>query len=66
MGISTNCKNPVSGAFCNRFNIVVCNVDGISVSPSSALEQAFESDKPAVVDVKKHLEGIAPPAWRPK
>ncbi|MEM7342871.1 MAG: thiamine pyrophosphate-binding protein [Chloroflexota bacterium] len=32
---------------------------------SSALDQAFESDKPAVVDVKTHLEGIAPKAWTP-
>jgi acetolactate synthase-1/2/3 large subunit len=32
---------------------------------SSALDQAFESDKPAVVDVKTHLEGIAPQAWTP-
>ena len=32
---------------------------------SSALDQAFESGKPAVVDVKTHLEGIAPRAWLP-
>ena len=32
---------------------------------SSALDQAFESDKPAVVDVKTHIEGIASKAWTP-
>ncbi len=32
---------------------------------SSALDQAFDSGKPAVVDVKTHLEGIAPRAWLP-
>jgi len=32
---------------------------------SSALDQAFESGKPAIVDVKTHLEGIAPRAWLP-
>ena len=31
----------------------------------SALEQAFASGKPAVVDVVTDIEGIAPPAWRP-
>ena len=31
----------------------------------SALDQAFESGRPAVVDVKTHLEGIAPRAWLP-
>jgi acetolactate synthase-1/2/3 large subunit len=31
----------------------------------SALDQAFESDKPAIVDVKTHLEGIAAKAWMP-
>jgi acetolactate synthase-1/2/3 large subunit len=30
-----------------------------------ALEQAFASGRPAVVDVKTHIEGIAPPAWTP-
>ena len=29
----------------------------------SALEQAFASGKPAVVDVVADIEGIAPPAW---
>ena len=33
--------------------------------PSSALDQAFASDKPVVVGVKTHLEGIAPQAWMP-
>ena len=32
---------------------------------SSALDQAFAADKPAVVDVKTHIEGIAPQAWTP-
>jgi len=32
---------------------------------SSALDQAFASDKPAVVDVKTHIDGIAPQAWLP-
>ena len=31
----------------------------------SALEQAFASGRPAVVDVATDIEGIAPPAWRP-
>ncbi len=29
----------------------------------SALEQALEAGKPAVIDVKTHIEGIAPLAW---
>jgi acetolactate synthase I/II/III large subunit len=33
---------------------------------SSALDQAFASGKPAVVDVKTHIEGIAPPPWVPE
>jgi acetolactate synthase-1/2/3 large subunit len=33
---------------------------------SSALDQAFAADKPAVVDVKTHIEGIAPPPWAPE
>lgn len=32
---------------------------------SSALEQAFAAGKPAVVDVKTHVDGIAPRAWTP-
>ena len=32
----------------------------------SALEQALASGKPAVVDVKTHIEGIAPQAWVPE
>jgi len=32
---------------------------------ASALDQAFASGKPAVVDVKTHVEGIAPRAWMP-
>jgi acetolactate synthase-1/2/3 large subunit len=31
----------------------------------SALDQAFDSGRPAIVDVKTHLEGIAPRAWLP-
>jgi acetolactate synthase-1/2/3 large subunit len=31
----------------------------------SALDQAFASRKPAVVDVKTHIDGIAPPPWTP-
>jgi len=42
---------------------------GITVNkPSeleSALDQAFASGKPAVVDVKTHIDGIAPRAWAP-
>ena len=30
-----------------------------------ALDRAFASGRPAVVDVKTHLEGIAPRAWMP-
>jgi acetolactate synthase-1/2/3 large subunit len=33
---------------------------------SSALDQAFASGKPAVVDCKTHIEGIAPPPWTPE
>ena len=32
---------------------------------SGALDQAFDSGRPAVVDVKTHLDGIAPKAWAP-
>ena len=32
---------------------------------SSALDQAFAAGKPAVVDVKTHIDGIAPRAWTP-
>jgi thiamine pyrophosphate-dependent acetolactate synthase large subunit-like protein len=32
---------------------------------SSALDRAFSVDKPAVIDVKTHIEGIAPPPWVP-
>lgn len=43
---------------------------GITVSKasqlSSALDQAFSAGKPAVVDVKTHLDGIAPRAWTPE
>ena len=28
-----------------------------------ALEQALSAERPAVIDVKTHIEGIAPPAW---
>jgi acetolactate synthase-1/2/3 large subunit len=42
---------------------------GITVNKASelpsALDQAFESNKPAIVDVKTHIEGIAPRAWMP-
>lgn len=33
---------------------------------SSALDQAFAAGKPAVIDVKTHVEGIAPPVWTPE
>ena len=32
---------------------------------SGALDQALSCGKPAVIDVKTHIEGIAPPAWLP-
>jgi len=42
---------------------------GITVKKPSelagALDQAFASGQPAVVDVKTHVEGIAPRAWMP-
>ncbi len=45
------------------------NCFGITVNkPSelaSALDQAFAAGKPALVDVKTHLDGIAPRAWTP-
>ena len=31
----------------------------------SALEQAIGSGRPAVIDVKTHIDGIAPQAWSP-
>ena len=33
---------------------------------AGALDQAFSSGKPAVIDVKTHLDGIAPKAWTPE
>jgi acetolactate synthase-1/2/3 large subunit len=43
---------------------------GITVNKASeisgALDQAFSSGRPTVVDVKTHVEGIAPPTWMPK
>ena len=30
---------------------------------TSALDQALNAEHPAVIDVKTHIEGIAPPAW---
>ncbi len=43
---------------------------GITVNkPSelaSALDQAFAAGRPVVVDVKTHLDGIAPSAWAPE
>ncbi|MFN8488058.1 MAG: thiamine pyrophosphate-binding protein [Caldilineaceae bacterium] len=33
---------------------------------AGALDQAFASGKPAVVDVKTHVDGIAPTAWKPR
>ena len=43
---------------------------GITVNKPSelagALDQAFDAGKPAVVDVKTHVEGIAPRAWTPQ
>ena len=42
---------------------------GITVNKPSelagALDQAFAAGRPAVVDVKTHVEGIAPQAWTP-
>lgn len=42
---------------------------GVTVNKPSelagALDQAFASGKPAVVDVKTHVDGIAPHAWVP-
>jgi acetolactate synthase-1/2/3 large subunit len=42
---------------------------GITVNKPSelagALDQAFAAGRPAVVDVKTHVEGIAPRAWTP-
>ncbi len=32
---------------------------------ASALDQAFAAGRPAVIDVKTHLDGIAPRAWSP-
>ena len=43
---------------------------GITVNRAAelpgALDQAFAAGRPAVVDVKTHLEGIAPRAWTPR
>ena len=42
---------------------------GLTVNKPSelagALDQALASGRPAVVDVKTHVEGIAPRAWTP-
>ena len=42
---------------------------GVTVNKPSelegALEQALNAGKPAVVDVKTHIEGIADRAWMP-
>ena len=32
---------------------------------AGALDRAFAAGKPAVIDVKTHIEGIAPRAWTP-
>jgi acetolactate synthase-1/2/3 large subunit len=32
---------------------------------AAALDQALSSGKPAVIDVKTHIDGIAPPPWTP-
>ena len=43
---------------------------GIQVKKPSefegALDQALKSGKPAIIDVKTHIDGIAPGAWLPK
>jgi acetolactate synthase-1/2/3 large subunit len=43
---------------------------GIQVNKPSefegALDQALKSGKPALIDVKTHIDGIAPSAWLPK
>jgi acetolactate synthase-1/2/3 large subunit len=44
------------------FGIQVCHPREFA----SALDQAFASGKPAVVDVKTHIDGIAPPPWAPE
>ena len=45
-----------------------CN--GITVNKPSefagALDQAFAAGRPAVIDMKTHVEGIAPRAWTPQ
>ena len=33
---------------------------------SSAIDRAFTAEKPVVIDVKTHLDGIAPGAWAPE
>jgi thiamine pyrophosphate-dependent acetolactate synthase large subunit-like protein len=42
---------------------------GLTVTQPSqlggALDQALASGRPAVVDVKTHIDGIAPPPWLP-
>ena len=42
---------------------------GLTVNKHSelagALDQAFNAGRPVVVDVKTHVEGIAPRAWTP-
>ena len=32
---------------------------------ASALDQAVNANRPVVIDVKTHIEGIAPKAWLP-
>jgi len=37
-----------------------------ALETEGALEQALSSGRPTVIDVKTHIEGIAPLAWVPE
>ena len=45
----------------DRFGIT--SIMAHSEKGASTLEQALSAERPAVIDVKTHIEGIAPPAW---
>ena len=55
---------PISPRWLSRWAALGVTVNKPS-ELASALDAAFASGKPAVVDVKTHVEGIAPRAWMP-
>ena len=41
-------------------------LDGLRDRLQGALDQAFSAKRPVVMDVKSHVDGIAPRAWLPQ